>query len=702
MKKNGFTLVELLAVIIILSIVAVVAVPRLVTSIKINNEDSYNGVIENIILAANSYANNQGGVLVQISVPYLQEKGYLPRNITSPIDNSIMSGCVYVVDGTSIYSEETCSTYLKGIEPSRMVTNACTYQNGYTWDFEYTGIGQEFIVPCDGTYKLEVWGAQGGSLSNLAGGKGGYSSGNISLTSGGNLYIYVGQEGKTYTAGSSGNDQNYGAFPNGGAIRWIYSTSDTIPINTGGGSTHVAKSNKTIAELGTNNSDLLIVAGGGGGVANYWSISAQGGYGGGASGGSTTSNHSNTNATGGTQSAAGQGGGNQDGHARTGTYLAGAFGIGGGTTAWGSSSARSVSGGGGGGYYGGGASWGGSGGGGSGYIGGVTDGTSIAGNAAMPTHDGTSTMTGNTGNGYARITLVESSAYANTHPYELGHTWAFDYTGGVQEFLVPDNGTYKLEVWGAQGGDYTLGTGALGGKGGYSTGNVSLSESDTIYIVVGGQGTSPEFSDQTASGGYNGGGIGSNVLDYSTYKWQIGGAGGGGASHIALTNLGELFNYNSKINELFLIAAGGGGAGANSGSSALQYNVGGYGGGTTGGNGTNVMKTNYSGFDTGRGGTQTAAGCSGTTSNGCGAFGKGGNNNTTSSASQGAGGGAGYFGGGAGRNYGTSGGGGSSWIDGVIDGSIIAGNAAMPTHDGESTMIGNSGNGYAKITLISY
>ena len=29
----------------------------------------------------------------------------------------------------------------------------------------------------------------------------------------------------------------------------------------------------------------------------------------------------------------------------------------------------------------------------------------------------------------------------------------FDYTGGIQTFTAPDTGTYKLEVWGAQGGD---------------------------------------------------------------------------------------------------------------------------------------------------------------------------------------------------------------------------------------------------------
>ena len=35
-----------------------------------------------------------------------------------------------------------------------------------------------------------------------------------------------------------------------------------------------------------------------------------------------------------------------------------------------------------------------------------------------------------------------------------------------------------------------------------------------------------------------------------------------------------------------------------------------------------------------------------------------------------------------------------------ILGQMISGNDEMPTHEGNSTMIGNSGNGYAKITKI--
>ena len=58
---------------------------------------------------------------------------------------------------------------------------------------EYDGISgesEEFIVPYTGYYRLEVWGAQGGT-----GGKGGYSSEYVRLTKGEKLYIYIGGKG---------------------------------------------------------------------------------------------------------------------------------------------------------------------------------------------------------------------------------------------------------------------------------------------------------------------------------------------------------------------------------------------------------------------------------------------------------------------------------------------------------------------------
>ena len=243
--------------------------------------------------------------------------------------------------------------------------------------------------------------------------------------------------------------------------------------------------------------------------------------------------------------------------------------------------------------------------------------------------------------------------------------WTFEYTGTVQSFVAPETGRYKLEVWGAQGGN-------SGGEGGYTVGIKSLQANDEIYVVVGAEGNT-----------YNGGGDG-------TIK-------GGGATHIALTNLGELKNYESNTSDLLVVAGGGGGQGD------FTYHdtpFGGVGGGLTGGNGTATYNSGN-----GVGGTQLAGGRNGGTSSvACeesdyGSFGQGGAGGSEEEDSSGAGGG-GFYGGGGGSCRDGGGGGGSGYIGTVTDGNTIAGNESMPTHNGTSTMTGNTGNGYAKITYL--
>ena len=274
--------------------------------------------------------------------------------------------------------------------------------------------------------------------------------------------------------------------------------------------------------------------------------------------------------------------------------------------------------------------------------------------------------------GYYNATTVNipaSCSYAN------GSIWEFNYTGGIQTFTAPCSGTYKLEVYGAQGGNQL----STGGLGGYSYGNVSLATSQSIYVGVGGAGSYSHGSSYTgsAAGGYNGGGSGVRVDKDEDGDYQDAG-GGGGATHIATTNRGILANYNSYRSEV-LIVAGGGGGGANASS------AGGTGGGVNGGAGvTNVGWYAYGGTQTG-GGANSGNNYSPTTAS---SFGTG--------SSGIIGGGGGWFGGGsAGGSYGfadatgkySTAGGGSGYIGGVSGGSMQNGVRA--------------GNGYAKITLVA-
>ena len=227
-------------------------------------------------------------------------------------------------------------------------------------------------------------------------------------------------------------------------------------------------------------------------------------------------------------------------------------------------------------------------------------------------------------------------------------------TGSVQTFTAPISTSYKLEVWGAQGG-------GNGGKGGYSIGNISLISSNNLYIYVGGKGGNNSDIYNGGSGGYNGGGDGGNG-----HTSHYGGAGGGGATHIAITtNRGELKNYVNNKSEIRIVAGGGGGLAVNA-----QGN--GHGGGTNG-NSTQSCGWKGAGIFSIPGGTQTTGY----------AFGQGQNGITNTvgglCGEEGAGGGGGgWYGGFASQVNGgdgssCSGAGGSGYIGGVTNGTTTAG-----------------------------
>lgn len=301
-----------------------------------------------------------------------------------------------------------------------------------------------------------------------------------------------------------------------------------------------------------------------------------------------------------------------------------------------------------------------------------------------------------TGNGDISIKAL----WNDNIPYE------FDYTGGEQQFIADVPGYYKLEVWGAQGGnagDFQ------GGYGGYSIGKIRLQNDELLYVNVGGRGGSTSAGVALlVSGGYNGGGStgGQNCCG------RIFGSGGG-ATHIAQIS-GELPGLEQSKNFIFLIAGGGGGSyyGTNDGTEGL---LGGSGGGHIGGNGIESAITNNQ-YCAGLGGSQNAGGaistnCSQTSNyNGAvtGAFGKGG----TSTGAQ-TGGGGGYFGG-SNSGHIAPGGGGSGYIGNSLltdkymycyncEPSSVESTKTYTTTCVNETPTENcakKGNGYARITYL--
>ena len=291
----------------------------------------------------------------------------------------------------------------------------------------------------------------------------------------------------------------------------------------------------------------------------------------------------------------------------------------------------------------------------------------------------------------------------------------------MQEFTAPVNTSYKIQCWGASGGNsYSDGGNnnntVYGGKGGYCSGTVTFPSDLNIYVYIGqtGEGTSERT--------FNGGGAGASLHEARS---------GGGATDIRLAE-GDTWDDFNSLKSRIIVAAGGGGA-----QHFDEGCDGGNAGGLLGQDGSVYCRPNYNGeHQVATGGTQILGGLAGigdrtTVIVHDGTFGIGGDY-ATFTIYNGSGGGGGYYGGG-GPGYASdavfSGAGGSSFISGYTGCNAISSSSTsssiahtgQPNHysgyvftnsvmiDGGSVMpspiggteTGHSGNGYCIISWIS-
>ena len=326
----------------------------------------------------------------------------------------------------AIYNEETIS-----------ITNNKTTKDGVCtfrilqgiYDYSYTGVEEEFIVPLDGKYKIELWGAQGANYGNFTGGEGAYTSGILNMQEGKTYNLYIGEGGRNKNVTVSFGTYGFNGGSGGNFACYSYHGGKDAYNFYGGGSTDIRTQNGVWNNFDSLKSRIMVAAGGASSNQNE-----KGAYAGGLIG------YSGSRATGGTQTSSGQNRPGGFGYAGYPIYDAGTCG-------------NSVVSGAGSGYYGG-ATYAASGantgmtssGGGSSYISGHNGCNAIAENSTltniihtgqpnhysglvftdtvmidgagynwtnvrgtqtgMPTHNGTGTMTGNAGNGYAKITYL--------------------------------------------------------------------------------------------------------------------------------------------------------------------------------------------------------------------------------------------------------------------------------------------------------
>lgn len=235
---------------------------------------------------------------------YTSQTGTSKTYSSGLVNDTVYYGCIKITDKLGNES------YLKsaGI-PYSSSNNSINAAGQYS-----------FIVPLTGNYKLEVWGAQGGTSLNqgnpgTAGGYGGYATGTVALTKGDVLYMTVGGQGAIGVIGTSAE----GGFNGGGKGSW--DGGDNEASGGGGGATHIASVGGLLKDLSSSKDKILIVAGGGGGASFTYEPGNGGGYIGGVG-------------TGTSQAAVNQTTGYAFGQGQDGIGIAESDGVGGGGGGW--------------------------------------------------------------------------------------------------------------------------------------------------------------------------------------------------------------------------------------------------------------------------------------------------------------------------------------------------------------------------------
>lgn len=287
--KKGISLIVLVITIIVIVVLSQAVILSLANNNPINKatEASFKS----------NYDTYNSELAINLAMKYADSSNFNPSSVNATVwDGNLANITGTIKEYVSSISTEDASKY--GIMGGKIVYlgNNSTEKSYMTFntndvEYAYTGSYQTFKAPIDGTYILETWGASGGGDNNQAVGShkgfGGYAKGEINLTKGQMLYIYVGSEGKIVTLG-----QNLSGGYNGGGIG---SHNNGGCYGFGGGGATDIRTISGVWDDVTSLNSRLIVAGGGGGADNLGGVLGGNDDGSGGNGGGLTAENARIN-----------------------------------------------------------------------------------------------------------------------------------------------------------------------------------------------------------------------------------------------------------------------------------------------------------------------------------------------------------------------------------------------------------------------
>ena len=150
--KKGFTLVELIVVIVLLSLISIFTFPSINKVINERKEKLYNIQIENIKASAESYINKNNlfstNDKVIVTLCELKQSGFTDENIKDPRTGLLISdnSMVIALKNTNEY------TFMPGLDS----TTSCSVNDSIL--YEYIEVGSEYILKNDDSkYTITIY-----------------------------------------------------------------------------------------------------------------------------------------------------------------------------------------------------------------------------------------------------------------------------------------------------------------------------------------------------------------------------------------------------------------------------------------------------------------------------------------------------------------------------------------------------------------